>query len=128
MSKFDFNKSIEKAVCFLKTSQISIEDGDYDFGVSRAYYALFFVARAILFTKDVKPRTHSGTISAFGEFFIKNNTFPKRFGRSFNEAFELRLLGDYEFTKQISKDQALEIYKNAEEFVEIIINYLKDKI
>jgi len=48
---------------------------DYDSTVSRVYYAMFFVVEALLLTKNIKVKTHSGLISKFGENFIKTNTF-----------------------------------------------------
>ncbi|TFF95680.1 MAG: HEPN domain-containing protein [Promethearchaeota archaeon] len=102
MTEFNLNSLVKKANRFIKTSIISIEDGDYDSGASRGYYAMSFMARAVLLSKNIKPKTHSGVISMFGEHFVKNQIFPKEMGRSLNEAFELRLIEDYDFTKEIS--------------------------
>jgi len=36
----------------------------YEDAVSRAYYAMFFAARAILLIKNISPKTHRGVIMA----------------------------------------------------------------
>ena len=48
-------------------------------------------------------------------------------GRELNRAFEKRQIGDYEYTFVISKREAEEIPEKGKEFVEKIIQYLKDK-
>lgn len=40
--------------------------------VSRAYYAMFHAAEAILLTKDMKFKKHSAVISAFNRVFCKD--------------------------------------------------------
>jgi uncharacterized protein (UPF0332 family) len=40
--------AIARAERYLKTADMLIEDGDYESSVSRSYYAMFFIARALL--------------------------------------------------------------------------------
>jgi len=62
---------IEKAEKFLKTAEQALSIGDYDPCVSRCYYAMFFMAEAVLFTKNLSASSHKGVISLFGEHFIE---------------------------------------------------------
>ncbi|MEW6620703.1 MAG: HEPN domain-containing protein [bacterium] len=87
---------IERPKKYLKSSKMLIDEGDYESSVSRAYYAMFFSAEAILLTKNLSFSSHGGVISAFGEYFVKTNIFPREMGRAINRAFEKRQLGDYE--------------------------------
>lgn len=41
-----------------------LEAGDHDFAISRAYYAMFYVARALLLTRDVRRSKHSDVLAA----------------------------------------------------------------
>ena len=45
-------------------------------------------------------------------------------GRELNRAFQKRQIGDYGYTFVLSRDEAEEIYVNAEIFVERITDYL----
>jgi len=45
---------IKKAKRFLRTAELALNDGDYDSCVSRCYYAMFFMAEAVLLTKGLK--------------------------------------------------------------------------
>ncbi|MCK4476288.1 MAG: HEPN domain-containing protein [Methanophagales archaeon] len=117
---------IKRAMKYLKSARILLEDGDCESSVSRAYYAMFYSAEAMLLTKGLSFSSHRGVISAFGEHFIKTGIFPKEMGKELNRAFEKRQLGDYEYTFVILGDEAKEILENGEKFVEKIAQYLKE--
>lgn len=116
---------IERARKYLNSSRILLNESDYESSVSRAYYAMFYAAEAVLLTKSLSFSSHKGVISAFGEHFVKSGIFPKDMGRELNRAFEKRQLGDYEYTFVISEDEAKEILDKSKDFVENIVQYLK---
>jgi len=117
---------IERADKYLKSSEMLLEEGDYESSVSRTYYAMFYAAEAVLLIKNLSFSSHRGVISAFGEHFIKTDIFPRDLGKEFNRAFEKRQLGDYEYTCVISKEEAREILEKGKDFVVKITEYLKD--
>jgi uncharacterized protein (UPF0332 family) len=86
---------------------------------------MFFVVEALLFTKNIKVKTHSGLISKFGENFIKTKILSKELGKRFRKAFDKRLVGDYDYSESIAKDDAEEVLKSGKEFIKSIKNYLR---
>ena len=116
---------IERAKKYLESSKMLLVNGDYESSVSRAYYAMFYSAEAVLLTKNLSFSSHRGVISAFGEYFVKTDIFPRDMGRELNRAFEKRQLGDYEYTFVISEDEAREILEQSKHFVERVIQYLE---
>ena len=116
---------IERAKKYLKSSRMLLVNGDYESSVSRAYYAMFYSAEAVLLTENLSFSSHRGVISAFGEYFVKTGIFPRDMGRELNRAFEKRQLGDYEYTFVISKDEGREILDQSKHFVESVILYLE---
>ena len=118
---------IKRAERYIKSAKLLIDDGDYESAVSRIYYAMFFTTEAVLLTKDLSFSTHKSLISGFGEYFIKNNEFPRDMGRELNRAFEKRQLGDYGYTFVVSKEEAEEMFESGQNFIQEITNYLKEK-
>ena len=116
---------IERAKKYLKSSKMLLVDGDYESSVSRAYYAMFYSAEAVLLTKNLSFSSHRGVISAFGEYFVKTDIFLRDMGRELNRAFEKRQLGDYEYTFVISEGEAWEILDQDKHFVESVSLYLE---
>ena len=118
---------IERANKYLNSAKMLLKEGDYESTVSRIYYAMFFSVEALLLTKNLSFSSHRGVISGFGEHFIKTNIFSRNLGRELNRAFGKRLLGDYEHTFVITKEEAKEMLDKGKYFVEGIIQYLNEK-
>ena len=49
--------------------------------VSRAYYAVFHAARALIFSVGLEATTHRGVISLIGEHFVRPGRLSSRMGR-----------------------------------------------
>lgn len=88
-------RMIRKAFRSLKAAQRHIEESDYDFASSRAYYAAFYAIEAVLLTKCLSFSKHAGVISAFNRHFVKTAVFPKEFSKIISRLFRERQAGDY---------------------------------
>jgi len=88
--------------------------------VNRAYYSVFYAALALLVTADVEPNKHSGVLAKFDELFIRQGIFPKEMSRIIHHAFDMRQAGDYQKSKVITEEQAVDVLTSAEEFVKTI--------
>jgi uncharacterized protein (UPF0332 family) len=119
------NNLIEKGKRSVEAAKRLSESGDYDFSVARAYYAMFYCAEALLFTKDLSFSKHSAVIAAFGKHFVKTGLLPSALHSYLGDAFKDRQTGDYEAVIAISKEQAGTHIKNAEEFLAQTIEYME---
>ncbi|KAF0127257.1 MAG: hypothetical protein FD189_325 [Elusimicrobia bacterium] len=81
---------IEKAQEDIKAADMLIGAGLCRIAVSRAYYAMFYVAEALLLTRGLSFSSHKGVISNFGREFIKSGVFDKKFQKVLRDIFELR--------------------------------------
>lgn len=107
----------------LEAARLMFENGHYDFCVSRAYYAMFYLAEAALLTLDLSFSKHSAVISAFGERFVKPGVFPGKLHEALRTAFEKRGVGDYEAVP-FSREDADSVLRSAREFVDSVAAYL----
>ena len=115
----------EKAYRSIKAAYRNIDEGDYDFASSRAYYAVLYAMEAVLLTKNRTFSKHAGVISAFNRDFVKSGIFPKDFSKSIARLFREREMGDYDFTLNISEEDAREDAGIAEKIVGSIEKYLE---
>jgi uncharacterized protein (UPF0332 family) len=115
---------IQKAFRSVKAAYRNIEEGDYDFASSRAYYAAFYVMEAVLLTKNLSFSKHAGVISAFNQHFVKTGIFPKDFSKNISRLFRERETGDYDFVLSINEEDAREDARIAEKIVNMIVEYL----
>lgn len=114
---------LKKAKESLHAAQLLKAQNHYDFSVSRAYYAMFYLAEAFLISKELLFSKHSATIAAFGQHFVKTGLVPKTFHRYLLDAQEDRLVGDYDFRSQLTEEDAAKQIAAAEEFLTFAQNY-----
>lgn len=100
--------------------------GDYDSSVSRSYYSMYYMAKALLLTKSSNPKTHSGMISEFSKKFIKTEILPISLAKQLKKGFETRLLGDYNISVEINKNEAKNLVETAKSFIVKTRNYLEN--
>jgi uncharacterized protein (UPF0332 family) len=111
---------MSKAQSALGAAQLLLDKGFADDACNRAYYSMFDAARAALMYSSApveteQTRTHSGLISAFGQYVVKTGRLPAEFGKSLNRAHEVRLLADYS-GDPVDLDEAIELVRRAAEF------------
>ena len=111
----------------LDSAEILFKHKKYDDSISRAYYAVFHCAQALLLSLGVKAESHSGVRQLFGLHFIKKGIFNKKFGRYLKNLKDERENGDYGIFTLIDKQDAQKALKEAEEFIKETEKYLKEK-
>lgn len=123
--KEEINGMIRKAERSLNTALRLHNEGDYDFAISRAYYSMFYMAKACLHTKNLSFSKHSGVLSGFNQHFIKSGIFHQTYYKIFYFAFDQRNASDYTFILEFPKELSERIIKDAQDFIEVTRNYLE---
>jgi uncharacterized protein len=98
--------------------------GDWDDGVSRAYYAAFHAAQAALLTEGQRADTHRGVVVLFGLLLVKPGRLDRRWGKFLANLKDDRETGDYDPLSYIDEATARRAVAEAEEFVEAIDRYI----
>lgn len=101
----------------LDSAKVLFENKKYKDSVSRSYYAMFAAARALLATKGLDSSKHSGIVSLFNQYFVKENILDMTFGKMLAEAKDAREESDYGDFTTVSPQEAEVQLKNAERFV-----------
>ena len=87
------SKELDGAKDDLETAKNSLTAGDYKWATVQAYYSIFHAAKALLYNKDFRERSHRGLLSAL------KLLYPSRIIGSimedFSEAMRLREQADY---------------------------------
>jgi uncharacterized protein (UPF0332 family) len=104
---------------------ILLKDNNYfDYAVSRAYYAMFYIAEAFLEGENKQFSSHAAVISSFGRDFARLGKVPQDFHRIIIDAQALRQMSDYGKFQAISKQQAEQQIVNAERFIDYALKHL----
>jgi len=117
--------NIERAEQSIQAARQLAAGGYYDFAASRAYYAAFYAATAILMSEGVELSKHSAVIASIHQRFVKTGKLSKEQGKTLNWLFELRSVGDYGGTAHVSCQHVEQAIQAAEEFLLAIKSLLQ---
>lgn len=109
--------NLDRADESVRAAQTLLASGHADFAASRAYYAAFYAATAMLLSEGVEFRRHSGVIAAIHKRFVRSGRLDQTLGRDLNWLFELRSVGDYGETRHVPIDDAQAAIEAADRFV-----------
>lgn len=116
---------LEMARRAVEAAERSIAADDAATAANRAYYAMLHAAQAALAGEDVEVRSHGAVHAAFGARFAKTRRLDPALHRWILDAFDLRLLADYDpmwtleaVSIQETVDQAGRMIATIEQFLE----------
>jgi uncharacterized protein (UPF0332 family) len=116
---------LDKAIENLQAAELLIKQGFAEIGASRGYYALFYIAEALLLRHGYHFSSHSAVIAGFGKEFAKTGDLDPKFHQYLIKSQEIRHTSDYSFTETISSINAEQILNWGREFLLAAEEYLK---
>jgi len=111
-------KLLEKAARAIQAAERLAADGFPEVAVGRAYYAMFYVAEAILAAKGLRYTKHGGVHAAFGEHVVKTGEMDARYHRWLLDAFDRRITADYAIEASVQPEEAARMIEQAKGFLE----------
>jgi uncharacterized protein (UPF0332 family) len=96
----------------------------FDFAVSRAYYAMFYVAEVLLDAQGFSFSSHAGVISTFGQLLARPGIVPLELHRQLIDAQALRTRADYDISADLSSQDAQSLISQADNFLTIALQIL----
>lgn len=113
-----------KAERAIRSAERESKAGDTEASTSRAYYAMFYVAEALLFEQGLAFKKHSAVHAAFGKHFAKTGLLNSEYHDWLLEAFENRNTSDYNVGASISADEVALMIQQAQRFLQAARRFL----
>ena len=111
---------IENAVDTLKEVLVHCENGYFNTAGNRLYSACYYAATALLVANCIETKSHDGVRQMLGKEFVLTGKIPVELGRFYSVAFSKRSAGDYEDFIIHTRETVMELYPQAEQFVECV--------
>jgi uncharacterized protein (UPF0332 family) len=105
----------------LGKSKNSFEEADYKWAIVQAYYSMFHAARALIYSKGYREKSHRACLVALKEFFL--DALGEERIDDFEEAMDLRESADY--GSAYTDEDARNLVAKAQEFLENVRRILK---
>ncbi len=126
------HKEILIANSILKSKE-ALEDAKYNTeglrlnaAQNRIYYAVFYSVMALGYMNDFVTSKHSQLMGWFNKKFIfESEIFSDELYAIYKTAYENRMKSDYEFTYKPDIETINKSFKDAEDFIDTIENYIK---
>ena len=106
-------KEIEGAKSDLETARKSLQDENFKWAIIQGYYSIFHSARALVYSKGFREKSHYALLVAIQELF--RDELESFLIQGFGDAMNLRQTADYGLT--FSKEGAINVIETAEKFL-----------
>ncbi len=124
MSEKEIANLLLKAADSIRAAELLLKEGLYGFSASRSYYAMFYLAEALLAQEGLTFSSHGEVISTFGRHFAKTKRLDPKLHRYLLDAFRERQIGDYEASATVTRETAEAPIGQAKEFFTITEDFL----
>ena len=116
------SRELDTAKDDLKEAQESFERCGYKWSIIQSYYSMFHTARALLYHKGYKERSHFCLAVAMEALYVETRILTPKHLNAFRKAMSLREDADYssEFSTEGAKvivESAMEFLKEAEKIL-----------
>jgi uncharacterized protein (UPF0332 family) len=108
--------NLERATSTLQAAKVLLAAGFSNDAASRAYYAAFHAATALLLAEGLSFSSHTGVLRAISLNFVKSGKLAPEYGRNLNWLAELRQVADYGEIRNVSTTDAEKAVVAAEQF------------
>ena len=109
-------KEISIARSDLSDAKAGYEHERYKWSTIQAYYAMFHAARALIYSKGYREKSHYCLAVALRALFVDENSMDAQSVRDFLNAMNLREAADYE--SDFSQAGAKAVIASADKFIE----------
>ncbi|MEW5828014.1 MAG: HEPN domain-containing protein [Chloroflexota bacterium] len=116
---------LARAMDTIEASEILLANGKVEIAAGRAYYAMFYVAEALLNEKGFQFGKHGNVLASYGQHFAKTKALDPKYHRWLINAFDQRQIGDYGLDPDIKSEVVVEMLRQAQEFLETATKYLE---
>ena len=106
-------KEMEAASYDLTRARRSLDDDDAKWAIVEAYYSMFHAARALLFSKNLREKSHRALLAALRELF--RTSIRPEFFDAFEHGMDMREEADYSMI--YSEESAAELIESAQRFL-----------
>jgi len=115
---------LQKAKETISEIEFHLRNEFWNTSVNRMYYACFYAVSALLINDEIKAQTHAGVRQMFGLHFVKTGKIEIELGKFYSDIFDKRMSSDYEDFMEFEKEEVLELYTQANQFITRIIQLL----
>ncbi len=116
---------LKKARALMSEVEIQLQNKFYATAINRIYYSCFHATKALLLTKDLAPKTHSGVVAMLHRHFVSQNLFDRTHAVFFSKLMQERIENDYDDFLIVDETEVNEFIEPAKQYVSYIEEWIR---
>lgn len=125
--KENIREEIKRAITAYEAACLLFENDYVNDALSRLYYFILYHIRAVLLSNGLEPKSHEGALRLFALHFVKEGIFLPKDSHVFSKLMKYREEADYNPVYTFTKEDFIDLKKEAEILAHKIQGYLKTK-
>lgn len=121
--KRQMKKELKEAENDLAEALNRFDNEKYKYATINGYYSMFHSARALVYSKGYREKSHYYLLVALSSLFVESGLLPEEIASEFHDAMVLREDADYH--GNFTQEGAESVLKTAKEFLGIAKSILK---
>lgn len=85
----------QRSYAALQEANDAIKDAHWNLAIQRLYYAVYYMASALLMKNKIPAQTYNGVVGQIGLHFVTTGKLSKENGRLYSRLLQSRITGDY---------------------------------
>lgn len=115
---------LAKANSLLREVDILIEHELFSTALNRLYYSCFHATKALLLTKDLIPKTHSGVVSSLHLYFVQPGLFSLEHATYFSKLMQERIEDDYSDFVVSDSSEIIPLIEPGKHYVKYVVDFV----
>ena len=108
----------KRAWATLQEAEDALRDSHWNLAVQRMYYAVYYMASALLVKNRILVHTHNGVVGQIELRFVKMGKLTKEEGRLHARLLHARMTGDYNDFFDFTEEEARAFFQPTKDFLE----------
>jgi uncharacterized protein (UPF0332 family) len=123
--KANIQDELARARAAGESAELLFVNGHVADAVSRLYYSVYHVLRALLLTRGLQPRSHEGALTLFSLHFVKTGLFLPADAHAFSRLLKYRQEADYNASYVFAPPDYGDFRKDAEALIARMVKHLQ---
>jgi uncharacterized protein (UPF0332 family) len=115
---------LEKAAESIDAADLLLKHGYLNVAASRAYYACFYTAQALLLSLGLEYSSHHQVVAQYGRHFSKTRLLDSSYHALLITSFDLRQFADYRVEEPIKAEVVSDLISGGRRFLKAASDYL----
>ena len=115
----------EKAFKAFQESKDNASMGHWTLSANRLYYAAYYMASALLISRELMVKSHAGVILCIGRDFVQKGLLSVEEGRLLSNLQRMRLTGDYDDMFDWTEDDIKPLFEPTEDLLKKMQSLIK---